>query len=197
MTLNEDLQAIIYHFGEMGSRWGFNRTVGQMLGLIVLTETPLSAEQIAQSLNISRGNVSMAAKELQSWQLIRIHRESGDRKDYYLANGSIWQLAQQVMAERSKREVSPTLSLMRSQLMSSEHDDSRLPAYSKQQIQQVHDLLELFTLWFADVQNMKQEHIKALMKMGSGVGRVLELKDKLLPSKEKAGKDKPSKDKPR
>lgn len=181
MTLNEDLQAIVYHFGEMASRWGFNRTVGQMLGLIVLTEDPLSAEQIGQSLNISRGNISMAAKELQSWQLIRVHREPGDRKDYYVSNGSIWELAQQVMSERSKREVNPTLSLMRTQLMSSENDDSCLPAYSKQQIQQVHDLLELFTLWFADVQSMKQEHIKALMKMGAGVGKVLELKDKLMP----------------
>ena len=183
MSLNEDMQAIIYHFGEMGSRWGFNRTVGQMLGLIVLTEQPLSADQIAQSLNISRGNVSMAAKELQSWQLMRIHREPGDRKDYYLANGTIWELAQQVMSERSKREVNPTLSLMRGKLISAEQDGERMPSYAKQQIQQVHDLLELFTLWFADVQNMKQEHIKALMKMGSGVGKVLELKDKLIPGK--------------
>ncbi len=183
MTINDDMQAVIYHFGEMGSRWGFNRTVGQMLGLIVLTEEPLSAEQIAQSLNISRGNVSMAAKELQSWQLIRVHREAGDRKDYYVANGTIWELAQQVMAERSKREVSPTLSLMRSQLMSAESDEGRMPSYAKEQIQQVHDLLELFTLWFADVQSMKQEHIKALMKMGSGVGKVLELKDRLIPGK--------------
>ena len=87
------------------------------------------------------------------------------------------------MSERSKREVNPTLSLMRGKLINAEQDGERMPPYAKQQIQQVHDLLELFTLWFADVQNMKQEHIKALMKMGSGVGKVLELKDKLIPGK--------------
>lgn len=185
MKLTQNLQSVIYHFGEMASRWGFNRTVGQMLGLIVLTESPLSAEQIAEQLTISRGNVSMAAKELQSWQLIRIHRESGDRKDYYVSNGNIWELAQRVMAERTKREINPTLSLMRSQMMDSDidrksrGDDATAEAYAQQQMREVHDLLELFTLWFTDVQSMKQEHIKALMKMGSGVGKVLELKDKL------------------
>ncbi len=186
--MNTSLQSIIYHFGEMGSRWGFNRTVGQMLGLVVLTEQPLSAEQISEQLSVSRGNVSMAAKELQSWQLIRVHREPGDRKDYYTSNGTIWQLAQQVMAERSKREVNPTLSVMRSQLIDQEShrtgDDSALSPYALQQIREVHDLLELFTLWFADVQNMKQEHIRALMKMGSGVGKVLDFKDRLLPGAE-------------
>lgn len=183
MALTEDMQAIVYHFGEMGSRWGFNRTVGQMLGLIVITQAPLTADEIAQHLQISRGNVSMASKELQSWQLIRVHREPGDRKDYYRANGSIWELAQQVMTERSKREISPTLSLLRNQLMKAEQDEVQLSVYAESQLQEVHDLLELFTLWFADVQNMKQEHVKALMKMGSGVGKVLELKDKLLPGK--------------
>lgn len=182
MKLNHELQSVVLHFGEMGSRWGFNRTVGQMLGLIVLSETPLSAEQIAEQLNISRGNVSMATKELQSWQLIRIHRESGDRKDYYLANGSIWELGQQVMAERVKREINPTLSLMRSHILNN-GDESPTPPYALEQIQEVHDLLELFMLWFADVQNMKQEHVKALMKMGAGVGKVLEFKDKLIPGR--------------
>ena len=185
MKLTQNLQSVIYHFGEMASRWGFNRTVGQMLGLIVLSEAPLSADQIAEQLTISRGNVSMAAKELQSWQLIRVHRESGDRKDYYVTNGSIWELAQRVMAERTKREINPTLSLMRSQMMENETDqngaaeDATTSVYAQQQMREVHDLLELFTLWFADVQNMKQEHIKSLMKMGSGVSKVLELKDKL------------------
>ena len=183
MSLSPDQQTIIYHFGEMGSRWGFNRTVGQMLGLLVMSEQPLTAEAIAENLQISRGNVSMAAKELHSWQLIRVHREPGDRKDYYCVNGTIWELAQQVMKERTKREINPTLSLLRNQLMQAQGDDADLDDHAVRQIQEVHDLLELFTLWFADVQSMKQEHIRALMKMGSGVGKVLEMRDKLLPGR--------------
>lgn len=186
MSLSQDLQTIVYHFGEMASRWGFNRTVGQMLGLVVLSEAPLSADDVSQALQVSRGNVSMAAKELQSWQLIRVHREPGDRKDYYVANGSIWELAQQVMAERTKREINPTLTVLRNQLLLVEQGDVSYGEHAARQVREVHDLLELFMLWFGDVQNMKQEHIRALMKMGSGVGRVLEMKDKLLPASKPA-----------
>ncbi len=186
-TLTADTQAVVYHFGEMGNRWGFNRTVGQMLGLLVLSEQPLSADAVAQSLQVSRGNVSMAAKELQSWQLIRVHREPGDRKDYYCVNGSIWEMAQQVMKERTKREINPTLSLLRNQLLQMENDEAQYSEHAARQLKEVHDLLELFTLWFADVQSMKQEHLRALMKMGSGVGRVLELRDKLTPGRSGRG----------
>ncbi|AJQ93445.1 GbsR/MarR family transcriptional regulator [Gynuella sunshinyii] len=181
MKLTPELQSFVLHFGEMGSRWGFNRTVGQMLALIVMSEKPLSADEIAEALNISRGNVSMAIKELNSWQLIRTHREPGDRKDYYVANGSIWQLAQQVMAERKKREVDPTLSMLRSQLMDVE--ESSEMSYEQRKMSEIHDLLELFNHWFDDMQNMKPEHLRALMKLGSGVGKVLELGDRMLPKK--------------
>lgn len=178
MPMPAQTETFVVHFGEMASRWGFNRTVGQMLALMVLSEKPLNADDIAEALSVSRGNVSMAAKELQSWRLIRVHREPGDRKDYLVANGSIWELAQQVMAERKKREVDPTLSVVRGMLMTFDEDEQ---SHAKQQVQAMHDLLELFTHWFDDVQHMKPEHLKALMKMGSGVGRVLELTDRLRP----------------
>lgn len=176
MNLTPEIENFVVHFGEMGSRWGFNRTVGQMLALIVLSEDPLNAEDIAQALGVSRGNVSMAIKELQSWRLIRVHRQPGDRKDYLVANGSIWALAQQVMSERRKREIDPTLSMVRGILMDSEANPD---SHATRQMQEINDLLELFTHWFDDVQDMKPEHLRALMKMGSSVGKVLELSSKL------------------
>lgn len=180
MQMTPDIETFVVHFGEMGNKWGFNRTVGQMLALIVLSEQPLNADDIAEALSVSRGNVSMAAKELQSWRLIKSHREPGDRKDYLVANGTIWQLAQQVMAERRKREIDPTLSVMRGLLMENE---GKTDCHATQQMHEINDLLELFTKWFDDVQNMKPEHLRALMKMGSGVGKVLELSEKFKPSK--------------
>ena len=183
MKLTTELENMILHFGEMGSRWGFNRTVGQMLALLVFSDEPLSADDIAASLSISRGNVSMALKELHSWRLIRTHREPGDRKDYFLANGTIWELSQQVLEERKKREVDPTLSMLRSQLMASEQDD--MPHHAHQQMQEIHDLLELFNHWFDDMQHMKPEHLQALMRLGSGVGKVLEMTDRLRPKTKK------------
>ncbi|UTA48958.1 GbsR/MarR family transcriptional regulator [Simiduia sp. 21SJ11W-1] len=170
------LHDCVLHFGEMASRWGFNRSVGQVLALVVFSEAPLCADDISEALGISRGNVSMAAKELQSWRLIRVVRSPGDRKDYYGPNGSLWDMAQQVLSERRKREVDPTLSLLRGQLML---QDDQAPSYATQRMQEIHDLLELFTRWLDDVQRLKPAQLQALLKLGAGVGRVLELKDKV------------------
>ncbi len=177
MKLSPEIESFVVHFGEMGSRWGFNRTVGQMLALIVLSEEPLNADQIAETLSISRGNVSMGLKELQSWQLIRTQPKAGDRKEYYRPNGSIWDLGLQVMNERRKREVDPTLSLLRSELMNS---DSQGNAYAHEKMREIHDLLELLIGWFDDMHKMNPDSLKTLLKLGAGVGKVLDMKDRLL-----------------
>lgn len=179
MTLPPELETFVVHFGEMGSRWGFNRTVGQMLAVIVFIEEPLNADQIAQMLSISRGNVSMGLKELQSWQLIRVHHQPGDRKDYFKPAGSIWELALQVLSERRKREVEPTLSLLRSQLMSEPNDSNQ---FATARVKEIHDLLELFNTWFDDVHRMNPDNLMTLLKLGSGVGKVLEIKDRIIKS---------------
>ncbi len=83
------------------------------------------------------------------------------------------------MSERKKREVDPPLTMLRSQLM--ELDDSDQPSHALRQMREIHDLLELFNHWFDDMQNMKPEHLQALMKLGSGVGKVLEFTDRVRP----------------
>lgn len=180
MKASTDLETLIVHFGEMGNRWGFNRTVGQMFAVIVFNDSPLNAEQIANMLGISRGNVSMGIKELQSWQLIRVHHIAGDRKDYFKPSGNIWELALQVLSERRKREVEPTLSLLRSQLMIESTDQNSL---ALEKVKEIHDLLELFNNWFDDIQRMNPEQLMGLLKLGSNVGKVLEFKDKLFNKK--------------
>ncbi|MFC6439097.1 GbsR/MarR family transcriptional regulator [Bowmanella sp. JS7-9] len=181
MQSKNDIESLVMHFGEMGSRWGFNRTVGQMLALIVLTEQPLNADQIAASLGVSRGNVSMGIKELQSWRLIRTQSQPGDRKDYFVPNGSIWDLAMQVMIERRKREMDPTLSMLRSHIMQADSDDQ---SYALSQMQQIHDLLEMFGRWFDDMQKLNPNQLQSLLKLGSSVGKVLDMKDRLFGSKD-------------
>ncbi|WP_054112890.1 GbsR/MarR family transcriptional regulator [Marinagarivorans algicola] len=175
MPINTDTQAFIMHCGEMGSRWGFNRTVGQICALLVITPEPISAEQIAEALSISRGNVSMGLKELQSWRLIQLSHKPGDRKEYFDATASIWEMAQTIFEERLKREVDPTLSLLRSQLLAHEGDAT----YGQQRLQEIHDLLELTTAWATALNGMQPATLQQLMKLGSGVTKVLGLKDKL------------------
>ena len=178
MQLSPEMESLVVHFGEMGSRWGFNRTVGQMVALIVFTEEALNADQIAQALGISRGNVSMGLKELQSWQLIRTHNVPGDRKDYFKPAGDIWTLATQVMLERKKREMDPTLSVLRGHLMA---DSVNFESHASQQMADILNLLELLSGWFDDMQKLSPEQLKTLLKLGSGVGKVLEMKDRVMP----------------
>ncbi|MDO6764211.1 GbsR/MarR family transcriptional regulator [Agarivorans sp. 1_MG-2023] len=181
MQLSEKSQAFVLHFGEMGSRWGFNRTVGQILALLVINQHPLHAEQIMQQLGISRGNVSMGLKELQSWRLVKLSHQAGQRREFFTAAGSIWEMARTVFEERSKREVDPTLSLLRSNLL--ETPENEEDQFTQQKMEEIHDLLELITQWSYALNTMNPDKLQSLMKMGSGISRILELKDKIVGNK--------------
>ncbi|MEP7705495.1 GbsR/MarR family transcriptional regulator [Paraglaciecola sp. 25GB23A] len=178
MQLTPMLESFVMHFGEMGSRWGFNRTVGQIVALLVISEEPITANDIADALRISRGNVSMGLKELQAWRLVQLQHKPGERKEYFQANGSIWDMANRVFEERRKREMDPTLSLLRDILLDKPANQQEL--HAQQKLQEVHDLLEGITKWSSELQRLSPEKLNALMKLGSGVGKVLDLKDKLL-----------------
>ncbi|MDO6685839.1 MULTISPECIES: GbsR/MarR family transcriptional regulator [unclassified Agarivorans] len=181
MQLSEKSQAFVLHFGEMGSRWGFNRTVGQILALLVINQHPLHAEKIMQQLGISRGNVSMGLKELQSWRLVKLSHQAGQRREFFTAAGSIWEMARTVFEERSKREVDPTLSLLRSNLL--ETPENEEDQFTQQKMEEIHDLLELITQWSYALNTMNPDKLQSLMKMGSGISRILELKDKIVGNK--------------
>ena len=172
------VESFVMHFGEMGSKWGFNRTVGQMYALLVVSKAPLTANHLAEKLSISRGNVSMGIKELQSWQLITVKHLPGDRKEYYQALGSIWDMAMKVFEERRKREVDPTLSVLRDALLQTPEDENE--QYAQEKLHEIHDLLETVTNWSKELQSMNPDNLNTLMKLGSGVGKVLEFKEKVL-----------------
>lgn len=176
MKLSSKLETFVVHFGEMGSRWGFNRTVGQMLALMVIYPRPLNADDISEALHISRGNVSMGIKELQSWRLIKVHRVAGDRKDYYSAAGDISTLALTVIEERRKREVEPTLSILRSGLLM--HSENEVDDHANQKMQEILNLLEQFTQWADQLQRLSPQQLEQLLSLGSGVSKILEFKDR-------------------
>src|ERR1700759_4007825 len=101
----------------MGSRWGINRTVGQIYAVIFLSDHPLHAEEITEALGVSRSNVSMGLKELEAWRLVRKRHLPGDRRDFFQAPNDIWQIVRTLAEKRRKREIDPTLSMLRDVLM--------------------------------------------------------------------------------
>src|SRR5690606_23562959 len=100
---------LILHWGEMGTKWGINRTVAQIHILLFLSERPLNAEEIAETLKIARSNVSTSLKELQGWGIVQTRQELGDRRDYFTTLGDPWELFRIILSERKKREADPTL----------------------------------------------------------------------------------------
>jgi len=174
MKLSDQAQAFVLHFGEMGSRWGFNRTVGQMFALLTIHSGPLNAEQLAAALKISRGNVSMGLKELQAWRLVELHHLPGDRKDYFTAAGSIWDLARTVFEERRKRELDPTLTLLRQLLLNEPQDAQESQAQAR--MQEVYSLLEMLDQFANTLSRLDEKDLLKLMKLGSGLSKLLALK---------------------
>ncbi len=167
----------VAHFGEMGSKWGINRTVGQMYALIFLSERALNADEIAELLAFSRSNVSMGLKELQSWRLVRLRHLPGDRREYFEAPSDVWEIFRVLAEERRRREIEPTLSMLRGALLEEPTNDAE--RHAQERMREMHDLIDRLMKWFDDVQRLAPETAMQLMGMGATVTKVLGLKDRL------------------
>ena len=167
----------VAHFGEMGSRWGINRTVGQIYALLFISPNALNADEIAETLEFSRSNVSMGLKELQAWRLVRLRHQPGDRREYFEAPADVWEIFRVLAEERRRREVEPTLSMLRTALLETPKTDAERHAQAR--MREMHDLIDRLMTWFDDVQKLAPETAMQLMGMGATVTRVLELKDRL------------------
>lgn len=170
------IESFVAHFGEMGSRWGINRTVGQIYALLLVSESPLHADDIGEILGISRSNVSISLKELGAWQLVRLTRKSGDRREYYGTLGSVWDIFKAVAAERRRREVEPTLSMLRQALLGDAASDADRYAISR--MREMYELAELANNWFDDLQRLSPESMRQLMSMGAKLQKLLVMKDR-------------------
>lgn len=187
MTQTPPLPALnrqfVSHFGEMGSRWGINRTVGQIYALLYLSPRALNAEEISETLEFSRSNVSMGLKELQSWRLVNLRHHPGDRREYFEAPQDVWEIFLRLAEERRRREIEPTQSMLRSALL--EEVDTEDELYAQKRMQEMHELIDKLMTWFDDVQRLKPETAIQLMGMGAAVTRVLDFKDRLIGGKAK------------
>lgn len=177
MNLPPLVQSFVLHFGEMGSRWGINRTVGQMYALLFVSEKPLNADEMADALGFSRSNISMGLKELQSWRLVRLQHMPGDRREYYSTPDDVWAIFKTLAEERQKREVEPTLTMLREALLESPASEAERHAQAR--MGEMYTLIDLVTSWFGDIQRLDVETLQKLMKLGAQVQKILEFKQKL------------------
>ena len=177
MNLTPLAQSFVLHFGEMGSRWGINRTVGQIYALLFVSEKPLNADEIAEALAFSRSNVSMGLKELDSWRLVRLQHLPGDRREYFSAPEDVWAIFRTLADERRKREIDPTLSMLRDALLVT--PTNAPDVFAQKRMGDMHELIELVTNWLTDVQKLDEHTLRQLMKLGAAAQKFLEIKEKL------------------
>jgi DNA-binding transcriptional regulator GbsR (MarR family) len=172
MPLSPTEQKFILHWGEMGTRWGVNRTVAQIHALLFLANRPLTAEDIAEALVVARSNVSNSLKELQSWNLIRSTHLMGDRRDHFVALQDVWEIFRVIVEERKRREIDPTLTVLRECAIEGGQDGGLEPA-ALERIGQVLGFLEMLGSSYDDYKHLPPATLQRFLKMGGKVARFL------------------------
>ena len=177
MQLSQTAQKYVLHWGEMGTRWGVNRTVAQIHALLYLANAPLTAEDIADTLNVARSNVSNSLKELQGWGLVKVTHVLGDRRDHFIALQDVWETFRVVIEERKRREIDPTLTVLRSCVMEAD-DDKELDQATREKMEQVLTFLEMLASTYDDYKRLPPATLKRFLRMGGTVARLLGSDDK-------------------
>jgi len=164
-------EKFILHWGEMGSRWGVNRTVAQIHALLYIVGKPLAADEITDTLGVARSNVSNSLKELQGWGLISIVHIMGDRRDHFETSGDVWALARNIFAERKHREFDPTVEFLRDCMAS--NDLAWEDAEAKKRIADTLQLMETISVWGDEMLSLDPETLVKVMKLGAKIQKLL------------------------
>jgi len=172
MKLTPAMETFVLHWGEMGSRWGVNRSVAQIHGLLYLSVRPLHAEEIADILGIARSNVSTSLRELQGYGLVRLTHVLGDRRDHFAAVSDPWDIFTTIVEERKKREIDPTLTMLRACTVDASEDSDTDPEV-KARIESMTAFVESLTDWYEQVKRLPRPTLVKLMKAGVAVAKVV------------------------
>lgn len=171
MNLSPTFSRFVLHWGEMGTRWGVNRTVAQVHALLYITGRPMHAEEITETLGVARSNVSNSIRELQAWNLIKLVHIAGDRRDHFDTSTQVWELLRTVVRERQRREIAPTIDVLRELLAdpAMKHE----PADAKLRIRETLELLETLTVWSDEMLKLDTATLTKLLKLGARIKKLL------------------------
>ncbi|MDR0702886.1 MAG: ArsR family transcriptional regulator [Azoarcus sp.] len=171
MNLTPISERFILHWGEMGARWGVNRSVAQIHALLFLSDRPLAADEIAETLSVARSNVSMSLKELLSWRLAKITHQMGDRRDHFETSKDVWELFKIIVEGRKQREVAPTLAVLNEFLESTDLDQETPGVVAR--IGQTREFIQVLTAWITEMLRQEPETLMKILKMGAKVSNLV------------------------
>lgn len=172
MKLTPVMQRYIVHWGEMGTRWGVNRSQAQIHALLFLSPEPLSADEISDTLGIARSNVSVGLRELTTWRLVQATQVLGDRRDFFRAEQDTWEVIRTVVEVRKRREIDPTIEALRECRALLAHDGETPEAVRKRIVGQL-DFLESLSEWYERISALPRATLMKMMRLGEKIARVI------------------------
>ena len=174
MRLSPVQEKFILHWGEMGTRWGVNRTVAQVHALLYLAERPIHADEMVETLGVARSNISTSLKELQGWGIVQSAPVLGERRDHFTTTVDVWEMFQIILDERKRREIDPTLALLR-QCVAEAEKSGRESDITRRRLRELHDMIDQLGKWYGQIRLLPNGAMIRFVKMGSKVGKALGL----------------------
>ena len=171
-ALNPIQQKFILHWGEMGTRWGINRTVAQIHALLYISPKPLHAEEIADTLAVARSNVSNSLKELQSWGIVKLVHVMGDKRDHFESMKDVWEMFRIVLDERKRREIDPTLAMLR-ECISEAEQQKNTDKYTAERLRNLAEFFGTTTAWYAQIRSWPTSALPKFVRLGDKIRKLL------------------------
>ena len=156
-------EKFILHWGEMGTKWGINRTVAQVHALLYLAAKPMPADEISTTLSVARSNVSTSLRELQGWGIVRVVHVLGDRRDHFETLKDVWEIFRIVAEERKKREIDPTLRVLAECVQ--EAKSAQGDAHTKERLEAMLEFLVAMSGLFEEILRMPTGALKSVVKL--------------------------------
>lgn len=172
--LSPTLKEFVLRYGELASHWGLNKTEAQIHGLLFISETPLTAEDIATTLDVARSNVSNSIYELHQWGCIRTVHVLGDRREHYESVKDVWEIFRNAVNEQKRREIDPVYRML-DETVQKLDKDGKESAHAKKQISDMLEFFKIMTSWYEDMKGIPLPVIKNFLKLGSKVVKTLGL----------------------
>ncbi len=172
MKMSPAVEKYVLHWGEMGTRWGTNRTVAQIQALLYLSPEPLHADEIVELLSVARSNVSTSIRELQSYGLVRMTHVLGDRRDYFESIHDVWELFRVIIEQRKQRELNPTLAMLRDCAADVDKEKSTDPV-TKERIHNMLKFVESTSSWYEQISDIPTSTLTKLMALGKKITKLV------------------------
>lgn len=172
MQMTPAVEKYVLHWGEMGTRWGTNRTVAQIQALLYLSPQPIRADEIVELLSVARSNVSTSIRELQSYGLVRMTHVLGDRRDYFESLHDVWELFRVIIEQRKQRELNPTLTMLRGCATEVEAEADTDPV-TKQRIRNMLVFIESTSDWYEQISDIPTATLTKLMALGKKITKLV------------------------